>query len=253
MTDSAKTGDWHTGDTWVGGVAPGNNDGGRINVGHVVTVAAGHPVQALGWNLNGGGIVFNDDFTYTDAPGAAGSINPVSTCSVTNNGTPSSPRTMKSSSNNPTYPWCIIVGELTTFDPRTLNFECIHMKGSQWVIGNATNYVLFNVAGGSGSWALVVPPMSRDPINIEHPIDQRPYSRIYSRGAHAGTVPITGYMPWASWQWVTLAALQASGARFSVFTERVHIPKARFDGKIRFMPKAGDPKVDFSVSIVEDR
>lgn len=255
---STQTGNWNAGSTWVGGVPPGANDIASIEVGDDVTVSAAQ--QGMKIIVNGGHLTFNADFIWTDSPYASLAISADSTSSVTSNGTAASPRILKSESNNPTNPWYITVNAVAGFDSRVLNFDYIEMRGNRWSLGYAPsgggNWVgiLFNNPNiTTSSWLLTVQPIARDPVLIEHTIDGRSTSRVYQRGSHAGAVSITGYMPLASWDYLTVRLLQESNQRLALFTNRHHFPKLRFDGKPRFDPKPGHLFVPFSMTLIEDQ
>ncbi len=254
---SAGTGAWGSGATWVGGVMPGNGDRGSIEVGHTVTIYSAS--QALGITVNGGHIVFENNFTFTDAPYAGLIINPVATSAVTSNGTAAAPRILTSSSVNPMNPWTIMAYSMAGFDSRTLDFDFMEMRGNLWFLGygppgggSIIGLYFNNPNISTGSWMNVVPPVGRDPVLIEHPIDGRSTSRIYQRGSHAGAITIAGFIPIASWDYITIRKLQESNQRLSLFTRYHHYPKLRFDGKPRFDPKPGFLYVPFSISLVED-
>lgn len=256
---STATGAWNDGTTWVGGIAPGINDIGSIEVGHVVTITSAD--QALGWKINGGHLVLNNNFTITDAPNCGIIISSDATSSFTSNATASTPRLLVSSSLNPTNPWSVVVYAMAGYDTRTLNFDYIEMRGNVWFLGygppGGGSYVgiQFNNPnlGNSGSWLQTVQPLGRDPILIEQPIDGRDYSRIYQRGNHAGAFIITGYMPLASFDYITTRLLQESKHRICLFTNFFHYPKIRFDSKPRFDPKPGLLIVHFSMTFIEDQ
>lgn len=173
---STATGAWNDGTTWVGGIAPGINDIGSIEVGHVVTITSAD--QALGWKINGGHLVLNNNFTITDAPNCGIIISSDATSSFTSNATASTPRLLVSSSLNPTNPWSVVVYAMAGYDTRTLNFDYIEMRGNVWFLGygppGGGSYVgiQFNNPnlGNSGSWLQTVQPLGRgsDPHRTAH-------------------------------------------------------------------------------------
>jgi hypothetical protein len=229
-----------------------------VDTGHIVTVPIAWQMDRL--ELNGGGVIFNADFTFTDSATSAFVIGTQSTNSVSSNGTAASPRLLKSASLNPAHPWDMVAYGIPGFDARVLNFDYIEMRGNRWWLGTGPTSggallgVSFNdPTDSTSSWILTVQPMARDPIVIEHPIDGRSTSRVYQRGSHAGAITITGYIPLDSWDFLTIRLLQESNQRLGLYTRRHHFPKLRFDGKPRFDPKPGSLFVAFSITLIEDQ
>lgn len=245
---AAGTGNWKDGTTWTGGVKPGNNDVGSIPVGVVVTVS--EAAQAANIELDGGAIVFNADFTFTDVGASGIIIQDKSTCSLTSNGTPSSPRLLKSASTTPTNPWRWYIDSMDGADARVINLDNIECRGMLFFLGDAVNYVNFNGGGVDDPVCLPMPPLTRDVQLEEHKIRGRDQARTYPGYHAAGTITIVGYCTLNSRMWQIIVDMDESDSRLAFVSQYISLPHCRIES-YRFRARGGQ-YLDFSITLRED-
>jgi len=247
--NSTQAGNWTTGATWVGGVAPGAPDIGACK--HAVIV--NQAITILGFQIDGGSLAINHDITFSDAAGAGFSIKATTLGAITSNGTAAAPRQLKSASTSPTNPWTITYYcQATIPDDRSIDFSFCEFIGNLWYLGNSSNYINFNASGTTSPFITITPPFGRAPILDNIKIEGRMRSRIYQSGCWAGALPVTGRAPWSSYMWQTLLDLMESKERFAFFSKYVHIPHCRFEQEPRFKPQAGSLYFGFDLALIED-
>ena len=249
---SAATGDWGVGGTWVGGVKPGVNDIGVVNTGHVVTNSAG--IECLAIYIYGGSLLDYSGVILTDAPYTGIVIDSTLTSAFTTNASPSVPRNITSSNANPTYPWAFRIQNVAvgTLDTRNIGLDYLELRhGCSW-IGNTATSLYFNM-GDVTNYGILNPPT---PIRRTQKIDEiycegRSYSRIYPEGGHAGVLELSGLIPWASMQWQQMIDLADLRGRVGYTGQYCSMPKAYIES-LRFGSRDG-PYIPFNMTLIEDR
>ena len=249
---SAGTGNHNVGGTWVGGVAPGASDFASIEVGHVVTVVADWTVKGIIYN--GGSLVRNYDIIISDASGAGLTFNAVNSGGDSSNGTAASPRKIKSAAaipTKPTYPWSISMAKIAATDSRSFNFKYTEFQGNKFYIGNSSNYAHMNDSSNPNIITCnVVNPYSRENGLTENRVRRRT-GRIYNGSMGAASMTITGLCRDDSYFYYIIDDIIKSGERIAFFSQFVHLPKCKIDGKPLFQSKGGRD-LSFNIMLLED-
>jgi len=252
---------WKTSTTWsntpggAAGFVPGINDQGLIGYPYTVTVDTG--MQCGGWWVDGGTMIINADITMTDMYPISGhhiNFSQVATSKVYSTyATINTPYLIKSSSAIPTNPITMMIYNTTGPELRTFNLDYFTLKGFAPFIGNTNFHMHCNDQTNVNSvWITDVTPIERDTSMLEHVILGRTRSRIYRLGDHAGSCVVSGYCNWDSYFPTLIRNMKADGTRVGLIWDRVTMPFARIEGVPRFTPKRGSPRVDFSITLVED-
>ncbi len=249
--NSAGTGDWHNGATWVGGVAPGTGDSAVILNTHTVTVAVDlSAIYRITVNA-GGSLVVNANITMDDASGAYIIIYENASSVFSTNATPSAPRYISSAGGvTPTYPWYFGFYKYGNGPRASINLDNVIMSGNTWYLGtHLTNlYVQFNT---TATRVMLRPtPVSRDWSYNEHVIDGRSKGRIYRRGASAGRVTLRGYVSVSGNYWMMMENMKSSGRRVGLTTDIIHMPQAWVESLRWGEPKGNN--LPFTMVLVED-
>ena len=247
--NSTQTGNWATGATWVGGVAPGTGDVGIIKATHDVTIAAAE--QALGITIDGGHLILNDVFTFDDNAAALFTIKSTSGGEFSSNGTKAARALMKSENANPTNPWKMRYEDQAGADDRSLDFDFVEFQGNLWYIGNDDNEIHFNGGGVNDPTISSFVPLSREPNLVEHRIKGRKYGRVHHDSTNAGISSIGGTMPLEGWDWLVLRHIIEDRLRVAMFTRFDHVPHCRIE-RPSFTMRPGQ-FLPFSITVREDR
>jgi hypothetical protein len=247
--NSTQTGNWATGSTWVGGVAPGPGDVGIVKTSHDVTVATAE--AALGITIDGGHLILNADFTFDDNAAALFTIKSTSGGAFSSNGSKADPRKMKSENANPTNPWKMRYEDQTGADDRDLDFDFIERLGALWYLGNDDNEIHFNGGGVLDPSVASFVPLSREPNLVEHRISGRKYGRVHHDSTNAGIITIAGTMPLEGWDWLVLRHIIDDQLRVALFTRFDHIPHGRVE-RPSFSHRPGQ-FLPFSITVREDK
>jgi hypothetical protein len=250
---SQASGNWATGATWAGGVAPGTGDFGKIEVGHTVTVAA--EPTARGFILNGGTLVLNYDFKITDGIGNGIWINDTNSGGISSNGTAATPRYIKSAATDPTkptYPWEFTVANVTGADARSLDFRYIILQGNKYYLGNTNNNLQSNDwTNPDRIFISRIVPHARETRLSENEIRGRNAGLVYHNTLSAASMSISGDFSEESFLPTIIDNIQKSKQRIAFFSYMWHLPKCQIDGKPVYGPKGGK-MIDFTIILRED-
>ncbi len=255
-TTSIGTGNWNNAGTWDNGV-PDIDDQVLINGGYTVTFDADGSFADL--HVNGGVIAFTGGYTATvkDAAGthATGEhirIEDSATSGWNSNGTAATPVIIRSQNTGaPTNRIKFLIEDVTTAETRTMDWTFMEIRDAACFLGNDTRYVWFNTGDVTNDGIISQPaPIARDQqLNI-HYIDGRNYGRVYRNGGHAGTIDLSGMVPWSSYDWQTMLDMRDNGDKVAYQGQYVTIPSARIEA-LRFGRRDG-PYVPFSLTLIED-
>ena len=249
--NSAGSGNWHTGATWVGGVVPGTGDDANILAGHTVTIAA--PVTAIQKIAVLGNLVMNADITMDNSNGCYIYINAGGT--FTNNGTPGAPRYISQApGGTATAQWYFTIRNNSGVARRLVNLNNVIMTGNWWNLGRSSStdeYISFNMLSDPTRIMLRPSPVVRDMAMNEHLIDGRSTGRIYTRGKSAGRCTIRGYIPCTAPRYIAVMEnLKSTSQRVSLTTDVVHMGQARVESLRWGEPKGNN--LPFTMVLVED-
>ena len=260
MVYTVGTGYWHDPTRWNTGAVPGAGD--VVVLYHPISVTTYMYFRYLGifgggkltllWSTLAEAVITIDDaagagiFVAGDTGGGSGIGN-----GFLNSMTQFVTTIQSAGGANPTYPYTFIVDPLTGNDWRDITLGDIDMQGMSPILRCGASQITFNLPGGT-AWLNNVPPVSREPMLVEHPIDGRAYSRIYQRGAKAGITTLTGFVEWSSFHYNQLRTMISSGSRFSFASRYVQMPKCRASGKIGYPTRPGQTYVPFSLTLIED-
>jgi len=259
MVYTVGAGYWHDPTRWNTGVVPGAGD--TVVLYHAISATTYMAFKSLG--IYGGGkltLSFSSQaeavITIDDAAGAgifiAGDTGGDSGIGLGLLNSKTFPTVIQSAGGaNPIHPYTFIVDPLTGNDWRDITLGNIDMRDISPTLRCGASQITFNIPGGT-AWLNNVPPVSREPILVEHPIDGRGYSRIYQRGAKAGITTLTGFVEWSSFYYNQLRTMISSGSRFSFASRYVQLPKCRVSGKVGYPTKPGQTYVPFSLTLIED-
>lgn len=254
-TTSAATGNWNTSGTWTAGV-PDIDDQVLIQGGHTVTLDANGSCADI--YVNGGILAFTGGYSLTvkDAAGthATGEhirIDDASTNGWNSNGTSSAPVVVKSqNTGSPTYRIKMLIEDLAV-DTRTWDWGFLEMRDAACFLGNDTRYLWFNTGDVTNDGVIEQPsPMIRDQQIDVYYIEGRSYGRVHAEGGHAGTIDISGLVPWDSYDWQTMINMRDGRDKVAFQGQYVTLPSARIEA-LRFGKRAG-PYVPFTLTLIED-
>lgn len=250
--NSAGSGNWHTGATWVGGVAPGTGDTANIMNGHTVTVAA--PILGITKIIVYGNMVMNDDITMDSSDGCYIWVTDNGTW--TSNATPGTPRIINQGAGGAaTAQWYFVVKNSANAVWRNIDLSNIVMSRNRWWIGRTSTTgedLSFNVLSEDGIKLMLRPsPITRDISYIEHNIDGRGTGRLYPRSKSAGRCTVRGFIRVGNAQYIgILENLKSLNQRVSLTTDIIHMGQARVES-LRW----GEPRgsyLPFYITLVED-
>lgn len=255
-TTSIGTGNWNTAGTWDNGV-PDVNDQVLINGGFTVTLDAAGTCADI--HINGGILALTAGYTLTikDAAGthATGEhirIEDSAASGWNSNGTAAGPVVIQSATTgSPTNRIKFLIEDVTTAETRTLDFTYMDIRDAACFLGNDTRYVWFNTGDVTNDGIVGQPsPISRDQQLDVHYIQGRAYGRAYRDGGHAGTIDLSGMVPWNSFDWQTMADMRDNGDKVAFQGQYVVLPSARIES-LRFGRRDG-PYVPFTLTLIED-
>jgi hypothetical protein len=136
-------------------------------------------------------------------------------------------------------------------DTRTWDWSFLEMRDAACFFGNDTRYVWFNTGDVTNDGVIEQPsPINRDQQLDVHYIEGRAYGRVYAEGGHAGTIDVSGLIPWDSYDWQTLMNMRDNRDKVAFQGQYVTIPSARIES-LRFGKRAG-PYVPFNMTLIED-
>lgn len=251
---------WVNGAYWSltdgGGAAgdwPKSGDTAYIKTGKAIAIASTVPIYKI---LQQGGYIKHNSgrqITFDDTAGAGLFIDSTNAGGYQSFGTISSRAYMASASTVPANPFTVSVDAVAGADLRTLIFGYCTMRGIAPTLGiSSSARIVFNQPGGT-AWLNNVPPLFRDQMIVEHPIDGRAYSRIYPRGGKAGVITVTGFLEWSSYYHEYLQELLDSRSRMYLFSPWVQLPRCRATGRVSAPTRPGQTIVPFSLTLIEDR
>lgn len=255
-TESAGTGNWSNAGTWSAGV-PDIDDQVLINGGDTVTLDANGSCADI--HINGGILAFTAGYTLTikDAAGthATGEhirIASAATNGWNSNGTAASPVIVQSqNTGSPTNRIKFLLEDVTTAETRTLDFSYMDVRDAACFLGNDSRYVWFNTGDVTNDGVIQEPvPIVRDQRLETHYIAGRAYGRVYRDGGHAGTITLSGLVPWASYDWQTMMDMRDNGDKVAYQSRYVTLPSARIEA-LGFQRRSG-PYLSFSMTLIED-
>jgi len=247
---STATGNWSAGATWVGGVAPGSSDTGKIMPTHVVTYDAAAAV-CEGFTIAGGELVLDKDFVFEDIASAVMEFEDDATGVITTNATKTTPRIFKSENTNPTNKWTIDMEDIVGKDARDLDFSYCEFQGNYFYLGNNDAFILFNTGDLEDPLISRVIPATRDIQNTEHDILGRPKGgRVYPERVSARVIVVSGRAEIDNYIQDQIEAIIATKKRIALFTDRSHFAKAWID---RYRVDAAKGRYNlFSIIVRED-
>ncbi len=255
-TESIATGNWSAAGTWSAGV-PDIDDQVLINGGDTVTLDADGSFASL--HINGGilALTAGYDLTVKDAAGthATGEhirIEDSAASGWKSNATAAAPCVVASQNTGaPTYRIKFLIEDVTTAETRTMDFSYVDIRDAACFLGNDTRYVWFNTGDVTNDGVVEQPsPITRDQKLDVHYIEGRAYGRVYRDGGNAGTIDLSGLVPWNSYDWQTIADMRDNGDKVAFQGQYVVLPSARIEA-LRFGKRAG-PYVPFSLTLIED-
>ena len=255
-TTSVGTGNWNTAGTWDNGV-PDVNDQVLINGGFTVTLDGNGTCADL--HISGGVLAFTAGYALTikDAAGthATGEhirIEDSAASGWNSNGTAASPVIIQSATTgSPTNRIKFLIEDVTTAETRTMDWSFMEIRDAAIFLGNDTRYVWLNTGDVTNDGIATQPaPISRDQQLNVHYIEGRNYGRVYRDGGHAGTIEVSGLVPWASYDWQTMLDMRDNGDKVAFQGQYVTVPSARIES-LRFGRRDG-PYVPFSLTLIED-
>jgi hypothetical protein len=255
-TTSAGTGNWSASGTWSAGV-PDVNDQVLIQGGHTVTLDASGTCADL--HVAGGVLAFTGGNTLTikDAAGthATGEHIRIADDSGTgwnSNGTAAAPVVIQSANTGqPSYRIKLLLEDVTTAETRTMDWSYMDIRDAACFLGNDTRYVWFNTGDITNDGVIDQPlPVIREQQMDGHYIEGRSYGRVYRDGGHAGTIGLSGLVPWASFDWQTLSDMRDNGDKVAFQGQYVTMYSGRIEA-LQFGRRAG-PYVPFTLTLIED-
>jgi len=254
-TTSIGTGNWSAAGTWDNGV-PDVDDQVLINGAYTVTADANFTFADL--YINGGVLAFTAGVTGTvkDAAGthATGEhirIDDATANGWNSNGTAASPVIIRSqNTGSPTYRIKILIEDLAV-DTRTWDWSFMELRDAACFLGNDTRYIWFNTGDVTNDGVVEQPsPIVRDQQIDVYYIEGRAYGRVHAEGGHAGTIDLSGIVPWNSYDWQTMMSMRDNRDKIAFQGQYVTVPSARIES-LRFGKRAG-PYVPFSLTLIED-
>jgi hypothetical protein len=155
---------------------------------------------------------------------------------------------------NPTYrvKWCIVaVGGGPDADTRTLDFTYCQLRGHCQYLGNGTQNLWFNTGDPTNDGVMDAPiPATRDQKIDEDVIEGRAYGRVAVEAGSAGVLNLSCQVPWAGFQFQTLADMRDAHSRISYIGEHCSMPKALIES---LRPGRQDgPYIPYNIVLVED-
>jgi len=255
-TTSVATGNWSAAGTWDNGV-PDVNDQVLINGGFTVTGDANMTFADL--HVTGGILAITAGMTMTvkDAAGTHATGEHIRIAAAAgsgwnSNGTAASPVIIQSATTgSPTNRIKILIEDITTAESRTMDFSYMDIRDAAVFFGNDTRYIWFNTGDVTNDGIMEdTVPIEREQKLEAHYILGRPYGRVYHDGGHAGTIRLSGLIPWASFDWQTIADMRDNGDKVAYQSRYVQMPSARIEA-LSFGRRAG-PYVPFSITLIED-
>lgn len=255
-TTSIGTGNWSAAGTWDNGV-PDVNDQVLINGGFTVT----HDVSGTCADLHvtAGILAFTAGTTLTikDAAGTHATGEHIRIAAAAgsgwnSNGTAASPVIIQSSNTGaPTNRVKILIEDITTAESRTMDFSYMDIRDAAVFLGNDSRYIWFNTGDVTNDGIMEdTVPIERDQRIETHYILGRPYGRVFPDGGHAGTIRLTGLIPWASFDWQAMADMRDNQDKVAYQSRYTHLPSARIEA-LSFGKRNG-PYVPFSLTLIED-
>jgi hypothetical protein len=186
----------------------------------------------MGWVMNGGWLVFNADFTYTDTPSAGFSITDVNSGGILSNGAPNAWRKFKSASSSPSNPWTPEVIPITGYDSRFLQFDYIEFRGCKYYLGN-TNYYIYLNDPALNEYLIteIINPAMRENRLAEHPIKGRTSAIVFPLNTSARSMTVSGRCKYTAGLSFKLDQIIGNGKRIAFFSRFWHLPKCWIDGR----------------------
>ena len=244
---STQNGNYSTGATWVGGVAPVTTDDATVL--HDVTVTGGTAAAKTITVKTNGELIQEDTIEFDDTAGAGLTIEDDGNYS--NNGSASSPVTIQSAGGDtPTNRWDINVEDVVGTDSRTLGFTYVEFVGGLFYLGNDNNSIDFNGGADDDPIITMVSPPAPLPRIVEHDIDGRDAGRVYPRGRSARVITLSGTTRHDSWVPQQLDDMEKAGLRISFFSRHYHFPRCRIE-QVSFPQSIGTYLV-FTITVRED-
>jgi len=250
---SAADGNWDIGATWVGGVQPTIDNDVVIATGH--TVACRYEGNAS-YNrfktllINGTWVIaYNVTVLVKDAS-ATWHIKLSSTGAIQTNAPWNGPSVLRSENLNPSNPpiWYI--------DWPASGRPALSLKGvetnTSFFLGKGSTPIIFNSPpSGWFNWITSASPISREVQTVEHFIEHRGASRIYSEGAHAGTISVSGYFTLAQQVFMHLEDMKESQESLTFISRWSTFASCRIES-LAFSPRPGSIYCSFEMTLVEE-
>lgn len=255
-TTTGTSTDWDTATAWTPSGEPGADDYVQIN--HAISLpvsvtqyCAGIYIDGAVMSIGAHATLSVKDAAGTHASGAHILVSSDADSGINGGGTAPYPITIRSASTSPTYRLKIQIADITTADTRTWDFSFTKFDGAACFLGNDTRYVWFNTGDVTNDGVIQQPkPVHRAQQIESHYIEGRAYGRVYRDGGHAGTIDMSGLVPWNCFDWQTMADMRDNGDKVAFQGQYVVMPSARIES-LRFGDRDG-PYVPFALTLTED-
>lgn len=255
-TTTGTSTDWDTATAWTPSGEPGVDDYVQIN--HAITLIYSLTQTCAGLYIDNAILSFgtHSSLTLKDAAGTHASgahilVSSDADSGINSIGTSTYPVTVQSASASPSYRIKFQIADVTTAETRTLDFSYMRFDGAACFLGNDTRYIWFNTGDVTNDGVVTQPdPIHRAQKITAHYVEGRAYGRVYRDGGNAGTIDISGLVPWLSYDWQTMMDMRDNGDKVAFQGQFVVMPSARIES-LRFGQRAG-PYVPFTLTLIED-
>lgn len=253
---SAGSGAWNTAGTWNPNGVPDIDD--QVEINHAVTIDCDAACKDL--LIEGASLIADPGHSLTikDAAGTHTNgehiwVTDDASSAFHSHATRAAPFTIQSESTIPTYRIKWMVEKLAGADTTRVNdFSYCYLKGHTVFLGNQTNALWFNTGDVDNDGVLDLSlPVTRALKIDEIYCEGREYDRVYAEGGHAGTVELSGMIPWDDYSWQVLADMAKARERVALIREFDSVPRAIIES-LRWGKREGG-YLPFSVTLVEDR